>query len=82
MTPLCENRTSKQRRYMTRRDFWCNAGMGIGGLALATVSTLLLLPMLVAVVQSGASRRSPSLDPEDPESVHFEQLGPESGATA
>ena len=34
MTPLCDNRTSKKQRYISRRDFWFNAGMGMGGLAL------------------------------------------------
>ena len=33
-TPLCDNRIGKKQRYMSRRDFWFNAGMGIGGLAL------------------------------------------------
>jgi hypothetical protein len=34
MTPLCDQRMSNNRRFMSRRDFWFNAGMGIGGLAL------------------------------------------------
>ena len=34
MTPLCDERMSNRRRYMSRRDFWFKAGMGIGGLAL------------------------------------------------
>jgi multidrug efflux pump subunit AcrB len=50
----------------------------IGGLGMATVATLLLLPMLFTVIQSRASRESPSLDPEDPESVHFTKLQAES----
>ena len=35
MTPLCDDRISKKGRFISRRDFWFNAGMGIGGLALA-----------------------------------------------
>ena len=33
MTPLCDRRMGK-RRHISRRDFWFEAGMGIGGLAL------------------------------------------------
>ncbi len=39
----------------------------VGGLALATVATLLVLPSLFAVVQARAHRRSVSLDPTDPQ---------------
>jgi multidrug efflux pump subunit AcrB len=39
----------------------------IGGLAAATVATLLVLPAAFAVVQRKASRNSVSLDPHDPE---------------
>ncbi len=38
----------------------------IGGLAAATVATLLILPAVFAVVQRKASRKSVSLDPHDP----------------
>ncbi len=38
----------------------------IGGLAAATVATLLILPAVFAVVQRRTSRRSVSLDPHDP----------------
>jgi multidrug efflux pump subunit AcrB len=41
----------------------------IGGLSFATVATLLLLPLVFAVVQGHARTTSPSLDPDDPESV-------------
>jgi hypothetical protein len=34
MTPLCDQRMGKRGRYISRRDFWFNAGMGIGGLAI------------------------------------------------
>lgn len=35
MTELCNNRESKKRRYVSRRDFLFDAGGGISGLALA-----------------------------------------------
>lgn len=38
----------------------------VGGLAAATVATLLVLPGLFSLVRSNASRRSSSLDPDDP----------------
>jgi multidrug efflux pump subunit AcrB len=40
----------------------------IGGLAAATVATLLVLPAVYTIVQDSASRESASLDPDDPES--------------
>jgi multidrug efflux pump subunit AcrB len=40
----------------------------IGGLLAATVATLFLLPTVFGIVQKNASLKSPSLDPEDPES--------------
>ncbi len=40
----------------------------IGGLLLATVATLFVLPSLFALVQARAHRRSASLDPTDPQS--------------
>jgi multidrug efflux pump subunit AcrB len=43
----------------------------IGGLAVATLATLFVLPAVFAIVQSRAHRRSASLDPEDPEGDHF-----------
>jgi multidrug efflux pump subunit AcrB len=43
----------------------------IGGLALATVATLLVLPGVFALVQSRAHRQSASLDPDDAESRAF-----------
>jgi multidrug efflux pump subunit AcrB len=42
----------------------------IGGLAAATVATLLVLPSVYSLVQQSASRRSASLDPDDPESAY------------
>jgi multidrug efflux pump subunit AcrB len=40
----------------------------VGGLVMATLATLLVLPALFAMVQSRAHRRSASLDPDDPQS--------------
>ena len=39
----------------------------VGGLAVATVATLLVLPAMFALVQARAHRRSASLDPDDPQ---------------
>jgi multidrug efflux pump subunit AcrB len=44
----------------------------IGGLAAATLTTLLVLPCVYAIVQARASRKSTSLDPADPASSHYE----------
>jgi multidrug efflux pump subunit AcrB len=41
----------------------------VGGLAAATVATLLVLPSIFALVQARAHRRSASLDPTDPQSA-------------
>jgi multidrug efflux pump subunit AcrB len=43
----------------------------IGGLALATVATLLVLPAFFALIRRNASTRSRSLDPDDPLSGHY-----------
>jgi multidrug efflux pump subunit AcrB len=40
----------------------------IGGLAAATLATLVVLPSVYSLVQQRASARSPSLDPDDPAS--------------
>ena len=45
----------------------------IGGLLVATLATLFLLPMVLGFAQRHASTGSRSLDPEDPESKWFEQ---------
>ncbi len=45
----------------------------IGGLLVATLATLFLLPMVFAIVQRKAGLGSRSLDPEDPESRWFEE---------
>jgi multidrug efflux pump subunit AcrB len=39
----------------------------IGGLAFATIATLLVLPGVFAWIRGGAHRRSPSMDPDDPQ---------------
>ncbi len=43
----------------------------IGGLAAATIATLLVLPAVFALVRNRASTKSRSLDPDDPLSGHF-----------
>ena len=42
----------------------------IGGLAAATVATLIVLPSVYSLVQQSARVGSPSLDPDDPASAH------------
>lgn len=44
----------------------------IGGLLAATVSSLLILPALYTMMERGGGRQSPSLDPDDPRSVHYD----------
>lgn len=51
-----------------------NAPLGravVGGLAAATIATLIFLPLIFAFLQSSATLKSASLDPEDPQSQHF-----------
>ncbi len=51
-----------------------NAPLGravVGGLMGATLSTLFILPMFLAMLPSRTSGRSASLDPDDPTSRHF-----------
>jgi multidrug efflux pump subunit AcrB len=43
----------------------------IGGLAAATLTTLGVLPSIFALVEKRSATRSPSIDPDDPESIHF-----------
>jgi multidrug efflux pump subunit AcrB len=43
----------------------------VGGLAAATLATLLVLPAVFAIVQGRAHRRSASLDPDDADGGHF-----------
>ncbi len=53
----------------------------IGGLAAATLATLIVLPTVFALVQGKATRDSASLDPHDPESPRYVQ-GEDSGQPA
>jgi multidrug efflux pump subunit AcrB len=51
-----------------------NAPLGravIGGLAAATLATLFVLPSIFAMLQKRVAEKSPSLDPDDPDSSHF-----------
>jgi multidrug efflux pump subunit AcrB len=45
----------------------------VGGLAAATLATLLVLPTVFALVQGRATRESASLDPDDPASPHYHE---------
>jgi multidrug efflux pump subunit AcrB len=47
----------------------------IGGLAAATIATLIVLPSVYSIVQQSASAASPSLDPDDPDSAFRTQPG-------
>jgi multidrug efflux pump subunit AcrB len=54
-----------------------NAPLGravIGGMALATFATLLVLPAVFALLLGRASSQSPSLDPDDPQSTHYDPI--------
>jgi len=47
----------------------------IGGLVVATIATLTILPLVFAMVQGGRSVASVSLDPDDPESRYADAVG-------
>jgi multidrug efflux pump subunit AcrB len=49
----------------------------IGGLSVATVATLFLLPMVFGLAQRNASTVTRSLDPEDPQSKWFDETSEE-----
>jgi multidrug efflux pump subunit AcrB len=54
-----------------------NAPLGravIGGMVLATFATLLVLPAVFTLLLGRAGNRSPSLDPDDPASVHYDPI--------
>ena len=54
-----------------------NAPLGravIGGMALATFATLLVLPAVFTLLLGRASNQSPSLDPDDPASAHYDPI--------
>jgi Cu/Ag efflux pump CusA len=44
----------------------------IGGLLAATVSSLLILPAVYAILEKRGATRSPSLDPDDPKSAQYD----------
>jgi multidrug efflux pump subunit AcrB len=51
-----------------------NAPLGravIGGLAAATIATLLVLPAIFALLQKRVAHKTPSLDPDDPDSSYY-----------
>jgi multidrug efflux pump subunit AcrB len=53
-----------------------NAPLGravIGGLAAATLATLFILPAVFALLARPDAFQSASLDPDDPDSVHYSQ---------
>jgi multidrug efflux pump subunit AcrB len=54
----------------------------IGGLLAATATTLFVLPAVFALVQGWWPPRRPSLDPDDPESEHYEPRTGEPEASA
>jgi multidrug efflux pump subunit AcrB len=47
----------------------------IGGLAAATLATLVVLPSVYSLLQGSARGTSPSLDPDDPDSPYRTQVG-------
>jgi multidrug efflux pump subunit AcrB len=53
----------------------------IGGLSFATLSTLTVLPFVYGLVQSSATRRAASLDPDDAASAHFGPAATAPGGT-
>ncbi len=56
-----------------------NAPLGravIGGMILATFATLLVLPAVFTLLLGRASSQSPSLDPDDPASTHYDPNQP------
>ena len=67
MTPLCDS--SRKQRYISRRDFWFNAGMGIGGIALIDLMSRngLLAAEPAACLGSKGIKDSPYL----PKPTHF-----------
>ncbi|MGE8511808.1 MAG: efflux RND transporter permease subunit, partial [Chryseobacterium culicis] len=48
----------------------------IGGLIFSTFSVLVILPLVFGWIQNNASIISPSLDPEDEESIHYSNTHP------
>src|SRR5207244_13490281 len=54
----------------------------VGGLLFATAATLLILPLVFAMVQERAGVKSPSLDPDDPASAFARSSNPVPGGAA
>ena len=48
----------------------------IGGLALATLATLTVLPAFYAIFQARTTTQSASLDPDDPQGRFYETVHP------
>ena len=48
-------------------------------MALATFATLLVLPAVFTLLLGRASSQSPSLDPDDPASTHYDPDPPDDG---
>jgi len=75
MTSLCDQRVGKKKRFVTRRDFWCEAGMGVGGLALAYLMNKdgLLAAEPPSIVPGGACSSSAAAtgSPYLPKQPHF-----------
>ncbi len=44
----------------------------IGGLLVSTFATLLILPAIFVLVMGNAKKHSPSIDPDDPSSRHYD----------
>ena len=44
----------------------------VGGLVAATMTTLLVIPSIFAIVEKGSGRMAPSIDPDDPASSHYD----------
>ncbi len=60
-----------------------NAPLGravIGGMAFATFATLLVLPAVFTLLLNQTSTQSPSLDPDDPASSHYDPIHTTPGA--
>ncbi len=47
----------------------------IGGLVVSTFATLLIVPAMFALVMGNSKKVSPSIDPDDPESRHYDVAG-------
>jgi multidrug efflux pump subunit AcrB len=45
----------------------------IGGLVVSTFATMLIVPALFVLLLNGADRSSPSIDPDDPDSRHYDR---------